>query len=75
MSVKLRTAVILMAATGLFAGCQPTTYTHSIAVHRDASGTITGTTETETYEELHSEMNKIKGFENTNVTFKYLKSP
>jgi hypothetical protein len=74
-SMKLRTAVLVTASTVLFAGCTPAHYSRSIAVHKDANGVITGTTETETYSEQHSEMAKIKGFENTNSTFRYLKSP
>ena len=66
---------MLMAGAVVLAGCTPVQYSHSIAVQKDANGAIIGTTETETYSEQHSEVPKIKGFENTNTTFKYLKSP
>lgn len=61
-----------VASVVLFSGCVPITYTKTVTVHKDASGAITGTTETESITEPHSEMKKIEAVDQK-LPFKYLK--
>ena len=50
---------LTVVSTGLLVGCVPMTYTKSVTVQKDANGKITGSTETETLSEAHSETPRI----------------